>query len=157
MRLASVAALTALLGMVVVGGTARAEEVRVAKPNLIGGELGGRGVFCTVNYERYLNSHVGAGVGIEPGSPVWWTVYVSYLPGNVHSLYLSAGVTVVTLKVFGEEVGAPKPFHVAAGYQFQTPGGFVIRPFGMLWFIHVDFIDETHALPWAGLTIARSF
>ena len=157
MRLASVAALTALLGMVVVGGTARAEEVRVAKPNLIGGELGGRGVFCTVNYERYLNSHVGAGVGIEPGSPVWWTVYVSYLPGNVHSLYLSAGVTVVTLNVFGEDVGGPTPFHLAAGYQFQTPGGFVIRPFGMLWFIHVDFINETHALPWAGLTIARSF
>jgi hypothetical protein len=155
MRLAKVAALTALLGMVVVAGTAGAEEVRVAKPNLIGGELGGRGVFCTGNYERYFAGHLGAGVGIVPGSPVWWTVYLSYLPGDVRSLYLSAGVTVVTLNVFGEEIGGPTPFHVAVGYQYQSPGGFVIRPFGMLWFIDVN--KETHALPWAGLTIARSF
>ena len=157
MRAVHIAALAMLLGILGAGGTAHAEEVRVAKPNLIGGELGGRGLIVTANYERYFNDHIGIGLGIVPGSPLIWTMYVSCLPGDVHSLYLSAGATSFDRHFLGEDLGSSASFDVAVGYQYQSPGGVVIRPFGMLWFAHPLYEDRTWVLPWVGLTIAHSF
>ena len=44
--------------------TVSAAGVREEHPNLVGGELLGRGFALTLNYERFLNNHFGLGGGV---------------------------------------------------------------------------------------------
>ena len=37
--------------------------VREQRPNLVGGELGGRGGIVSIHYERYLSNRLGVGIG----------------------------------------------------------------------------------------------
>src|SRR5262249_15364193 len=75
---------------------AGAAGVRGDHPNLVGGELLGRGFVLTVNYERYLNNNFGLGGGLmgfgtSDGTVGIMPLYASFLSGDAHSLYLAAG------------------------------------------------------------------
>jgi hypothetical protein len=99
--------------------------IREQRPNLVGGELGGRGGIASVNYERYLSNKLGVGVGGmswgEAGGVI--PVYISIVPaGDIHALYLSAGVT------FGWDANEGSGWPAfSVGYQFQSQGGFFLR------------------------------
>src|SRR5262245_23201015 len=135
--------------------------VRDEKPNLIGGEVLGRGV-VTLNYERFFTNHLGLGGGVmvlgaSDGNLVAIVpLYASYVPGDVHSLYLSAGATLgvdsnanVTSNVEGQWA-----YTAALGYQFHSRGGFFVRPmFAYL----ADKNDPGSFIIWPGLTIGGSF
>jgi hypothetical protein len=75
--------------------------VRDERPNLIGGELGGRGLLFTLNYERFITNHFGLGVGVmaikvSDGGVTIIPVYASFVSGNTHSPYLSVGTTMLS-------------------------------------------------------------
>src|SRR5512147_2883770 len=74
--------------------------VREDHPNLVGGELAGRGVAFTINYERYLSNEFGLGAGLRAikvsgGGVTVVPLYASFVPGNVHSPYFSVGGTLL--------------------------------------------------------------
>ncbi|MCB9555920.1 MAG: hypothetical protein H6707_07440 [Deltaproteobacteria bacterium] len=131
--------------------------VRVERPNLVTVELMGRGVLYSVNYERYLTSWFGLGVGAmgfgnSDGGLGMFPVFVSFNPvGDEHSLYLSAGATFLVgdtrffsaiSTVFG---------NAQAGYQMQLRGGFVLRA-------TANFLFSEHGwLIWPGVNLGGSF
>ena len=135
--------------------------VRDQRPNLIGGELMGRGLVLTVNYERFLSNQVGLGSGFMAikaggGGIAVIPMYVSFQPGDTHSPYLSAGVTVLTGGGNVQDWESTLLFTLSAGYQFQSSGGFFVRPF-------FSYLRPTESgsgdeyLLWPGLTIGGSF
>ena len=76
--------LTVALSLIPAAGTA---AVRDERPNLIGGEVGGRGVAFTLNYERFVSNHVGLGAGVmaiktSNGGITIIPLYASFTPGN---------------------------------------------------------------------------
>ena len=120
---------------------ARGLDVREQRPNLIGAELAGRGLYYTINYERYLSNRVGIGAA---AMAVWWSsdrgvyvpLYVSFIPvGNIHSLYLSAGVGIwvgesiwTDVAIWGNsDVEVLVWPTITIGYQFQSESGFFLR------------------------------
>ena len=75
--------------------------IREERPNLVGVELWGRSLRFTLNYERFVTHRLGIGGGVmgypSPDGPlVIVPLYVSFVPADVHSLYLSAGGTLLT-------------------------------------------------------------
>ena len=130
--------------------------VREDRPNLIGGEVLGRGFALTGNYERYLTNHFGLGVGFmmvgSSGSMIGvMPVYASFLSGDTHSLYLGAGATFFTGSGGDEGMWIPQG---SIGYQFQSPDGFFVRPF---FTVNVDRSGGGSHFIWPGLTIGGSF
>jgi hypothetical protein len=140
--------------------TSAAAGVREDHPNLIGGELMGRGFVLTANYERFLNNHFGLGggvmaIGTSEGQAMIMPLYASFVTGDVHSLYLSAG---------GALLGGGGGFHDyesawimqgSVGYQFQSRGGFFVRP--LFTFNQATSGGGGGFLIWPGLTIGGSF
>ena len=152
--------LLALTMILLVPRMAAAEGVRESHPNLVGGELLGRGFVTTVNYERFLNNRFGLGAGIMAigsgdGIVGIMPLYASFLPGDVHSLYLSAG---------GAFFGGGGTFHTyestwimqgSIGYQYQSPSGFFIRP--LFTINKLTPGSSGIAYVWPGITIGGSF
>lgn len=140
---------------------ATAAGVREDNPNLVGGELMGRGFVLTLNYERYLSNHFGLGggvmaIGTGQGAVGIMPLYVSYLPGDVHSIYLAAGGALV-----GGGSGDLHDYESTwvmqgtVGYQFQSRSGFFIRP--IFTFNQSTLGSGGDFLVWPGLTIGGSF
>jgi hypothetical protein len=130
--------------------------VRDEHPNLIGGELGGRGVLFTLNYERFLSNDIGLGVGlmaikVSDGGVTIVPVYVSFVPGNTHSPYLSVGATLIAGGGDIQDWESSWVGTVSAGYQYHSSSGFFVRPF----FSYL--VSEDQFLVWPGLTIGGSF
>jgi len=133
-----------------------AAGVREDRPNLIGGEVLGRGFALTANYERFLNNHFGLGAGFmmigTSGTAIGVVpVYASYLSGDMHSLYLSAGTAFFTGSG-GSEGG--RILQGSIGYHFQSPSGFFVRP---LFTSNMDRTGSGEFLIWPGVTIGGSF
>ena len=140
--------------------TAFADGVREKHPNLVGGELMGRGFALTLNYERFLTNNFGLGggvmaIGTSDGVVGVAPLYASFLAGNTHSLYLSAG---------GAFIGGGGNFHDyestwvmqgSLGYQFQSDGGFFVRP--LFTFNQATSGSGGGFLLWPGITIGGSF
>jgi hypothetical protein len=130
--------------------------------NLVGIELLGRAGLYSVNYERWTTFRVGLGAGLE----YWYfgrdqhtfiaPLYISSNPiGDRHSLYLSAGATVLfsnaTLFSNSRDYSSGALGTISGGYQFRSRGGFLIRP-------TVNYIfDGTRGVVWPGVTIGRMF
>jgi len=140
------------------GQTGDTPLVRVKRPNLVGGELGGRGILYSFNYERYFSPQIGVGAGLMgigtgEGGVFLIPLYVSFTPvGNVHSLYLSGGYTIAGASA--DEWGTTKStgFGTAAiGYLYQSETGFYVRPTMSLLFIADNFL----AIP--GIALGSSF
>jgi hypothetical protein len=84
--------------MMIASSTVAAAGVREERPNLIGGEVLGRGIFLTLNYERFLTNVFGIGAGVmaigtSDGGATIVPLYLSIVPGDVHSVYLGGGIT----------------------------------------------------------------
>jgi hypothetical protein len=135
--------------------------VRDERPNLIGGEIGGRGLLFTLNYERFVTSDFGLGVGLmaikTSGEGITVIpLYASFVPGNTHSPYLSIGATLLSGGGDFQDWESTWLVNASAGYQYQSRGGFFVRPF-------FTFLSPTEPgtgdqyLIWPGLTIGGSF
>ena len=113
---------------------AHAEGIREQRPNLVYGEIGGKAVFFSAGYERYFNNRFGLGVGgvafgATGGAVGFFPVYASLMPvGDIHSMYLSAGITYFAGSSNWEEGWAEWFGTFSAGYQYQSEGGFFVRP-----------------------------
>ena len=135
--------------------------VRDERKNLIGGELMGRGVILTLNYERFLSNQIGLGIGFmaikSSGDGIAVIpLYVSFVPGDTHSPYLSLGATDFSGGGDLQNWQSTWLVHVSAGYQYQSSGGFFVRPF----FTYLRPMERGNGdeyLLWPGLTIGGSF
>jgi hypothetical protein len=125
--------------------------------NLIGGEVLGRGIFLTVNYERYLTNMLSAGVGAfgvgsEDGAVFVLPFYGGLTFGYPHSLYLSGGVTVFGGSDFeapGEDTATASTPVFQIGYQYMAGSGFYIRP-------AMNYLSEV-GLAWPGIAVGGAF
>lgn len=123
--------------------TAHAEGVREQRPSLVFGEIGGKAVIFSAGYERYFNNSFGLGVGGvawggSGGGVGLFPIYAALHPvGDTHSLYLSGGLTIIAGAANWGDDGDEWSTWVgtfAAGYQYQSEGGFFVRPtFNMLY------------------------
>ncbi len=140
--------------------TATAAGVREDHPNLIGGELAGRGFILTLNYERFITNHFGLGggimgIGTGEGMVGIMPLYASFLPGDEHSLYLSVGGALLGGGGAIHDYESTWIMQGSFGYQFQSPAGFFVRP--------IFTLNKATAgsgggfLLWPGLTIGGSF
>ena len=144
-------------GALLVAPSPSSAQVREEHPNLIGGEVGGRGVVLTANYERFFTNNFGLGAGLmaigaSDGFVGVLPLYASITLGDVHSLYLGAGTTYV----FGDgsiddDFESELLATLSLGYQFQSYGGLFVRPLFTVFFNDDDFIV------WPGITIGGSF
>ena len=113
---------------------AHAEGSREQRPNLVFGEIGGKAILFSAGYERYLTNRIGLGVGAvgwgaEGGGIGLFPVYVSLIPvGDVHSLYLSGGVTYLAGAANWDDGWAEWVGTFSAGYMYQSESGFFVRP-----------------------------
>lgn len=135
--------------------------IRDERRNLVGGELGGRGLLITLNYERFLSNQFGLGTGlmaikVSGGGVTMIPLYASFMPGNTHSPYLSAGATLLAGGGDFQDWESTWLVHFSAGYQYQAAGGFFVRPF----FTYLRPTEQGAGddyLLWPGLTIGGSF
>lgn len=144
--------------LVTLSSFAQTRGIREEKPNIIGGEVGGRAFIYSINYERYFNNYIGVGlggmgIGTKSGGFGLIPIYLSLNPvGNYHSLYLSAGAELGILGVEGMPRTWSKWLGIGQmGYQFQKKSGFVFRPTLTLLFDGNDF------LAWPGLFFGAGF
>jgi hypothetical protein len=140
--------------------TVSAGGVREDHPNLVGGELLGRGIALTLNYERFLNNHIGLGggvmaIGTSGGTVGIVPLYASFLTGNTHSLYLSAGGAILGGGGAIQDYESTWILQGSLGYHFQSQNGFFIRPL----FTFNQAAKESNGgfLIWPGITIGGSF
>lgn len=154
----SICLILALAPVTAYGQASDATSIHMQRPNLVGGELGGRGILYTINYERFMSPKIGVGAGLmgigtPEGGVFLIPLYVSFTPvGNVHNLYLSGGYTIAGASA--DEWGTTKSsgFGTAAiGYLYHSENGFWVRPTISLLFIADNFL----ALP--GVALGGSF
>jgi hypothetical protein len=159
-RAAVPAFLLALLLTLIGPLSAAAAGVREDHPNLIGGELMGRGFVLTMNYERFLTNHFGLGgglmaIGTGQGMAGIMPLYASVLTGDRHSLYLSVGGAMLGGGGAIHDYESTWIMQGAVGYHFQSPGGFFVRP--------IFTLNKATAgsgggfVLWPGLTMGGSF
>jgi len=137
-----------------------AAGVRESHPNLVGGELLGRGFVLTLNYERFLTNHFGLGggimaIGTSDGVVGIMPLYASFLTGNTHSLYLSAGGAFLGGGGSVQDYESTWVMQGSVGYQFQSEGGFFARP--LFTFNQATAGSGGGFLIWPGITIGGSF
>jgi hypothetical protein len=150
----------ALLSSILLSSAATA-GVRDERPNLIGGEVGGRGLLFTLNYERFLSNEFGLGAGLmaiktSGGGITMIPLYASFTPGNTHSPYLSLGATLLAGGGDLQDWESTWVVSLSAGYQYHSAGGFFVRPF----FTYLSPTEPGSGdayLVWPGLTIGGSF
>ena len=132
--------------------TVAADGVRDGHPNLLGGELGGRGLVVTANYERFLTNHFAVGGGVT----LWplLSLYAAFLPGDTRSFYFAVGGTFVGGGVLLDSKDISLLLQGSVGYQFQSANGFFVRPLVTL---NVGTAGEDIIPVWPGVTIGRSF
>jgi len=133
--------------------------VRDDKPNLIGGEILGRGIIVTLNYERFVTNNFGLGggfmaIGGSGGAVAVVPLYLSVVPGDIHSVYLSAGAT-LGVDAASSSIESQWVITTAVGYQYHSPNGFFVRPLFTL--LVPAGGDSSDFLIWPGLTIGGSF
>jgi len=133
-------------------------QVRAQRHNFVGGEILGRGLLITLNYERWVTPHVGLGsglmaVGTDEGSAVVVPLYVGLASGDVHSAYLSLGTTYAG-GVDSHDYEDTWLLTLSAGYQFHASGGFYVRPLFTM-FLPTDGSDSF--LIWPGISLGGSF
>ncbi|MBI3073348.1 MAG: hypothetical protein HYY84_14635 [Deltaproteobacteria bacterium] len=138
--------------------TKSTKNVREERPNVVSGQLLGRGILYTVNYERYFASWLGIGAGVmgfaaSGGGFGMVPVYLSLNPfGDEHSLYVSPGV----MFAFGTFTGINSTLSqvigtAEIGWQMQLRSGFMMRA-------GVDLLYGSGGfIVWPGVAFGGSF
>ena len=135
------------------------EGIREQRPTLVYGELGGKAVIFSMGIERYFTNVVGVGAGMmgfgsDEGFVGLFPVYLSLNPvGDIHSLYLSAGTTIAAASNW-DETESNALFTGSIGYQYQSEGGFFVRP---TLNIITDFDSDGAFFVLPGVAIGGSF
>jgi hypothetical protein len=148
-----------LIALVLVSSsTASQAGIREERPNLIGGEILGRGLFFTINYERFLTNSLGLGVGAmgagtSDGSFFVLSLYASVAPGDIHSAYFSGGITFAA-GADANDLESTVIDNLAAGDQYHSESEFYIRPLLSL-LIATESTDDF--LVWPSIRIGGSF
>lgn len=149
-----------LLLLLLVPLTVQGEGIREQRPNIVGGELVGRAPILTVNYERYFNNIFGIGVGVlgaanNDGFFGFLPVYLNLNPvGNTKSLYLSAGINFIGGGENLEDTESERLFIFGVGFQYQSTGGFMVRP-ALYGLVPSSSSDDFIILP--GVSLGGSF
>ncbi len=136
--------------------------VRDERRTLIGSEILGRGGFITFNLEYFLNNNFGLGGGIlaagnGEGGFLILPLYVSVVPGDVHSVYLGAGLTMFAGTDFGD-TDSFTVFTASVGYQYHSYGGLFVRPtFTLMIATENTTGDTAEEILWPGVTVGGSF
>jgi hypothetical protein len=132
--------------------TTAAVGAREGQPNILGGELGGRGFLVTANYERFVTNRLALGGGVT----LWplLSLYAAYLPKDASSLYFSVGGTFVGGAVILDSVPISLILQGSVGYQFQYTNGYFVRP---LVNFNVPTAGEDIYPVWPGVMIGRIF
>jgi hypothetical protein len=137
--------------------SAHGEGIRDKRPSFVFGEIGGKAILFSAGYEHYLTNNFGLGIGAvgwggSGGGVGLFPVYVSFIPiGDVHSLYLSAGVTYIAGVSNWDADWVEWVGTFSIGYQFQSEGGFFVRPTTNTLFRDGEFV----VIP--GIAIGGSF
>jgi hypothetical protein len=132
-----------------------------AQQNILGVDLLGRAGIYSFNFERVSELGIGAGGGfgvlsIERERAFIVPLYISYAPfKKAHSLY---GATGITVGISNLSLYTNEPYRtgvagtITGGYQYKSPGGFLIRP-------TVTFFYNAHQsfCCWPGVMIGHSF
>jgi hypothetical protein len=128
---------------------------------LLGGEVLGRALVYSVNYERMLGARFGAGAAVafwgnDDENLTLVPLYLSFTPvGRRHALYVAAGATLGTSNIPLFTTSTQREgfaFGTAtAGYQFRSSGGYIIRPV-----VHFLY-GRNSVIVWPGVTIGRTF
>jgi hypothetical protein len=144
-----------LLTLVLVPLTAEGADIRVERPNLVGGELGGRGIIYSMGFERYFSNNFGLGAGlmgiaVSEGGVGLFPLYASIPLGNIHNFYLGGGITLASGTNW-DEVNTSIFGTASIGYMYHSTGGFWVRPTINALFIEDNFL----ALP--GIAMGGSF
>lgn len=160
MKPAMVGVVAAMLLTLCAGASALAAET-VERPNMLGAELLGRGVVLTVNYERCLPNHFGAGAGLmaigaSGGGITILPLYVSYAPGKIHSPYVAVGGTLLGGGGSVQDFNSTWLMTVSVGYQYKSAAGFFVRPMFSYLAPTVKHEADDYII-WPGVTIGGSF
>lgn len=159
-QVARVLPMLALALVMLVPAASAMAGVRDDRPNLVGGEVLGRGFVITANYEHFFTNHFGIGggvmgIGTSGGTVGIMPLYASFLSGDQHSLYLAGGAALVGGAGELQEFRSTWLMQGTIGYQFQAPSGFFVRP--------IFTINQATSsggggfLVWPGFTIGGSF
>ena len=120
--------------------------------NSVYGELGGNGLFGSINYERILALPDKVALAPRAGLGVWAglipLIELDFLFGGKHSFEIGPGYSVV----FAAD-GSVVTFR--AGYRYMGKKGLLIRAAPMLW-LGIDN-GEAHPLAHLGLSVGYSF
>ena len=168
LKLLSWAGLVAFLGAYAWVTPAQAAHTRITNPNAATVEILGRGILWSVGFDRVLDDHLAAGLGIGSvkiqGSsesatviPAYFNYYFAKEQG---SLFATGGVSLVTgagnLDGLKSDVGGIKfssssvlpTFGV--GYENRSDAGFLFRvaAYGLI---------GKEIAPWGGLSVGWSF
>ena len=134
---------------------AQEDGVRVKRPTLIGGEIGGKAVIYSFNVERYFTNNVGIGAGLmgfgtSDGFIGLFPLYGVLALGNIHSFYLAGGVDLAAGSANWDELEADWIGVGSIGYMYHSESGFFVRPT-----INLLFKESFLVLP--GIAFGGSF
>jgi hypothetical protein len=158
--------LLAALGAGLMASSTYAEDTRATNPDALSLEVLGRGALWSVDYDRVLDEHLAAGLGLGTvslkngaGNATMIPAYVNYyLAPEQGSLFLTAGVTLATgaknseINTGGFEIGDTPFFGTfGIGYENRSDAGYLVRlaAYGM--------VTDQNVKPWGGISFGKSF
>ena len=153
---------TLVLALIFCLASSATAGVRDERRTLVGSELLGRGGLITFNLEYFLNNNFGLGGGVlaagnGDGGFLILPLYLSVVPGDVHSVYLGTGLTMFAGTDFGD-TDSFTLLTVSVGYQYHSYGGLFVRPtFTLMIATEETTGDSAEAILWPGVTIGGSF
>jgi hypothetical protein len=112
---------------------AQEDGIRVQRPTLIGGEIGGKALIYCLNVERYFTNNVGIGAGLmgfgtSDGFIGLLPIYGVLALGNIHSFYLAAGGDLAAGSSNWDTLDSTFIGVAAIGYMYHSESGFFVRP-----------------------------
>jgi hypothetical protein len=158
-RACTVIALVAMAALAAVPRVASAQGVRESHRNFVGGEIMGRGLVATFTYERFLNNHFGLGggfmaIGTGDGVAGIMPLYASFVPGDIHSIYLGLGAAYIGAGDV-QDYESTWLMQYTVGYQFHSQSGFWVRP---TFTLNVETANTGgDMLIWPGIAMGGSF
>lgn len=134
---------------------AQKDGIRVQRPTLIGGEVGGKALIYCFNVERYFTNNVGIGAGLmgfgtDDGFFGLLPIYGVLALGNIHSLYLAAGGDLAAGSSNWDTLDSTFIGVASIGYMYHSESGFFVRPT-----LNLLFKDDFLILP--GIAFGGSF
>jgi len=111
---------------------AQEDGIRVQRPTLVGGELGGKALLYCINIEHYFTNNAGLGAGVmgfgfSDGAIGIFPVYGVLALGDIHSFYLAGGGDLAAGTGW-DEVESTMIGVISVGYMYHADSGFFVRP-----------------------------